>query len=311
MSQIILLVCLVFLNAFFAAAEIAFISLNDAKIEHQVKEGNKKAIKIKGMLENPSKFLATIQIGITFAGFLSSAFASEAFAKNLASVLYNWLPSISFNAWNSISIVLITVILSYFTLIFGELVPKRIAMKYSEKISFATVGLIKGVAVFTAPFVKLLTFSTNLVSKIFGVSESDEETVTEEEIRMMVDVGNENGTIDREEREMINNVFEFDDKVASEIMVPRVDVYALDMNMTISQVIDEITSDKDFRYSRIPVYENTIDEIKGIVYIKDMLLSNKNRNIKIKNLMKEAYYVPETKSVNELFFSKHSNTSIL
>ena len=174
-------------------------------------------------------------------------------------------------------------------------------MKYSEKISFATVGLIKGVAVFTAPFVKLLTFSTNLVSKIFGVSESDEETVTEEEIRMMVDVGNENGTIDREEREMINNVFEFDDKVASEIMVPRVDVYALDMNMTISQVIDEITSDKDFRYSRIPVYENTIDEIKGIVYIKDILLSQKNKNVKIKNLIKDAYFVPDTMSVNDLF----------
>ena len=301
MSQILLLVILILLNAFFAAAEIAFISLNDAKIDYQVKEGNKKAIKIKGMLETPSKFLATIQIGITLAGFLSSAFASEAFAEDLAGILSDWIPSISFNAWNSISIVIITVILSYFTLIFGELVPKRIAMKYSEKISYATIGLIKAVSVFTAPFVKLLTFSTNIVSKLFGVSESEEETVTEEEIRMMVDVGNENGTIDQEEREMINNVFEFDDKVVSEIMVPRVDVYALDMNMTISQVIDEITSDKDFRYSRIPVYEDTIDEIKGIVYIKDILMSQKNKNVKIKNLMKDAYFVPDTMSVNDLF----------
>ena len=301
MSQIILLIILILLNAFFAAAEIAFISLNDAKIDHQVKEGNKKAIKIKGMLENPSKFLATIQIGITLAGFLSSAFASEAFAKDLAEILNGWIPSISFNAWNSISIVLITIVLSYFTLIFGELVPKRIAMKYSEKISFATIGLIKAVSVFTAPFVKLLTISTNIVSKLFGVSESEEETVTEEEIRMMVDVGNENGTIDQEEREMINNVFEFDDKVVSEIMVQRVDVYALNIDMTISQVIDEITSDKDFRYSRIPVYENTIDEIKGIVYIKDILMSQKNKNVKIKNLVKDAYFVPDTMSVNDLF----------
>jgi len=301
MSQIMLLIILILLNAFFAAAEIAFISLNDAKIDHQVKEGNKKAIKIKGMLENPSKFLATIQIGITLAGFLSSAFASEAFAKDLAEILNGWIPSISFNAWNSISIVLITIVLSYFTLIFGELVPKRIAMKYSEKISFATIGLIKAVSVFTAPFVKLLTISTNIVSKLFGVSESEEETVTEEEIRMMVDVGNENGTIDQEEREMINNVFEFDDKVVSEIMVPRVDVYALNIDMTISQVIDEITSDKDFRYSRIPVYENTIDEIKGIVYIKDILMSQKNKNVKIKNLVKDAYFVPDTMSVNDLF----------
>ncbi len=301
MSQIVLLIILIFLNAFFAAAEIAFISLNDAKIDCQVKEGNKKATKIKKMLENPSKFLATIQIGITIAGFLSSAFASEAFAKHLAGALYNWMPNISFNAWNSVSIVIITVILSYFTLIFGELVPKRVAMKYSEKISFATIGIIKFVSVVTAPFVKFLTFSTNLVSKMFGVSESEEETVTEEEIRMMVDVGNENGTIDQEEREMINNVFEFDDKVVSEIMVPRIDIYALNIDMTISQVIDEITSDKDFRYSRIPVYEESIDEIKGIVYLKDILMSQKNKNVKIRNLVKEPYFVPDTMSVNDLF----------
>ena len=301
MSQILLLVILILLNAFFAAAEIAFISLNDAKIDYQVKEGNKKAIKIHNMLENPSKFLATIQIGITLAGFLSSAFASEAFAKHLASVIYQLVPSVSLSVWNSVSIVIITIILSYFTLIFGELVPKRVAMKYSEKLAYASVGIIRFVSIVTAPFVKFLTLSTNIVSKIFGVSETEEETVTEEEIRMMVDVGKEKGTIDQEEREMINNVFEFDDKVVSEIMVPRIDVYALDINMTISQVLDEITSDKDFRYSRIPVYEETIDEIKGIVYIKDILMSQKNKNVKIKNLVKEAYFVPDSMSVNALF----------
>ena len=195
MTQLLLLVILILANAFFAAAEIAFISLNDAKIDLQAKEGNKKAKKIKSMLENPSKFLATIQIGITLAGFLSSAFASEAFASELAPILHKLVPVLSLGVWNSISIILITIVLSYFTLIFGELVPKRIAMKNSEKIAFGTIGVIKAISIATAPFVKFLTFSTNIVSKIFGVSANDEETVTEEEIRMMVDVGGEKGII--------------------------------------------------------------------------------------------------------------------
>ena len=307
MSELILLFILILANAYFAAAEIAFISLNDAKLDMQVKEGNKKAKSIKKILDNPSKFLATIQIGITLAGFLSSAFASEAFASELAPILHGWIPYLSLETWNSISIVLITIILSYFTLILGELVPKRIAMKYYEKIAFGTVGVIKTIATFTAPFVKLLTFSTNVVSKLFGVSETEEETVTEEEIRMMVDVGEEKGIIEKEEREMINNVFEFNDTVVSEIMVPRTEIYAVDMNLSISKVIEEITKDDDFRYSRIPVYDETIDEIKGVVYIKDILLSTKNKNVKIKNLVKDAYYVPETKPVNELFEELRKN----
>ena len=301
MGNIFLLIILILINAFFAASEIAFISLNDAKIDLIAKEGDKKAKKIKKMLENPSKFLATIQIGITFAGFLSSAFAAEKFAGSLAPVLQNIAPKIGIDTWNNIAIILITVILSYFTLIFGELVPKRLAMKYYEKIAFSSIGVIRFLSIITAPFVKLLTFSTNLISKIFGVSENEEETVTEEEIRMMVDVGEEKGTIDKEESQMINNVFEFNDRVVSEIMIPRNDMYAIDMNLSIAQVLDEISDDEDFRFSRIPVYDESIDEIKGIVYIKDILLSNKNKNIKIKNLVKEAYYVPDTKPINELF----------
>ncbi len=305
MGQIILLIVLIGINAFFAASEIAFISLNDAKIDVQAKEGNKKAKKIKKMLENPSKFLATIQIGITLAGFLSSAYASETFASELAPRLNDLIPALSISAWNNISIIIITVILSYFTLIFGELVPKRIAMKYCEKVSFASIGIIKTISVLTSPFVKFLTFSTNIVSKIFGVSDADEETVTEEEIRMMVDVGKEKGTINQVEGDMINNVFEFNDKTVSEIMVPRKEIFALDMNLSISKVIEELT--EDFRYSRVPVYDETIDEIKGIVYIKDILLSTKNKNVRIRNLLKDAYFVPETKQVNELFDELRKN----
>ena len=301
MEEIIILIILVLINAFFAASEIAFISLNDAKIDIEAKDGNKKAKKIKKMLENPSKFLATIQIGITFAGFLSSAFAADNFARDLAPILYSWMPAISIVAWNKIAIIIITIILSYFTLIFGELVPKRIAMKYSEKIAYGSIGIIRAISIIMSPFVKFLTFSTNIVSKIFGVSENEEETVTEEEIRMMVDVGEEKGTIDEEEKTMINNVFEFNDKIVSEIMVPRTEIYAVDMNLSISEAIEGMTENEDFRYSRIVVYEESIDDVKGIVYLKDILLSGKNKNTKIKNLVKEAYFVPDSKPVNELF----------
>ena len=251
------------------------------------------------MLKNPSKFLATIQIGVTLAGFLSSAFASDTFADKLAPVLNTWLPSVSISTWKSISIIMITIILSYFTLVFGELVPKRIAMKYYEKVSFASIGVIKTISVITAPFVKFLTFSTNIVSKLFGVTGEEEDNVTEEEIRMMVDVGEEKGTIEEEEKEMINNVFEFNDKFVSEIMVPRNKIFALDIDMTIAEVIEKLS--EDMRYSRIPVYDENMDNIKGIIYIKDLLISNKNKNSKIKSLVKEAYFVSETKRVNELF----------
>ena len=297
--QLVVLIVLILLNAFFAASEIAFISLNDAKIEKQSKEGNKKAKKIQKMLQDPSKFLATIQIGITLAGFLSSAFASESFAKILAPKLNELVPAIGLSAWNSISIVLITIILSYFTLIFGELVPKRLAMRHYEKIAFSTIGIIRTISLLTAPFVKFLTFSTNIVSKIFGVSGNEEETVTEEQIRMMVDVGEEKGAIDKEEKEMINNVFEFNDKIVSEIMVPRTEIFAVDINSSISEVIDLLS--EDYRFSKIPVYDETIDEIKGIVYVKDILVSQKHKNNKIKSLVKDAYYVSESKLVNELF----------
>ena len=305
LANIIVLLILIFFNAFFAATEMAFISLNDNKIKMMAKEKNKKAIRIQKMLENPSKFLATIQIGITLAGFLSSAFAADTFADKLAPALNSLMPFISVSAWQSISIVIITVILSYFTLVFGELVPKRLAMKYSEKIAFTTCGVIKVLSVVAAPFVSFLTFSTNAISKLFGVTGEEQETVTEEEIKMLINEGKENGTIEEEETEMINNVFEFNDKVVSEIMIPRTEIYALDMNLSINEVIDELSEDK--RYSRIPVYDETIDEIKGIVYVKDILLSQKNRNVKIKNIMKEPYFVPENKLVNELFEDLRKN----
>lgn len=307
LSQITVLIILILLNAYFAASEIAYISLNDARITRQAKQGNKKANQIKKMLENPSRFLATIQIGITLAGFLSSAFASDAFAGKLAPILNNWIPSISISIWQSIAIIIITFILSFFTLVFGELVPKRLAMKHYEKIAFATIGVIRFIYIGTLPFVKLLTASTNVISKLFGVSEKDEEIVTEEEIKMMVDEGEEKGSIEEEEKNLINNVFEFNDITVSEIMTHRTDIYAIDIERNVNDLIEELD---EYKYSRVPIYEETVDEIKGILYLKDLLKYVKSKkNVKLKTIIRPAYFVAQSKPINEVFKELQKNNN--
>ena len=298
MISLLVLAILIFVNAFFAAAEIAFISLNDAKIDKQAKEGNKKAKKIRKMLKEPSKFLATIQIGITLAGFLSSAFAADAFASELAPKL-NSLINLGINTWNTISIIIITLILSYFSLVFGELVPKRIAMKNPEKIAFGSIGVIRLIHIIASPIVNFLNFSTNSICKLFGIGPQDEETVTEEEIRMMVDVGEEKGSIEEEEKELINNVFEFNDKTVSEVMIHRTEVYAIEIGSNIEDILSEL---KEYKYSRIPVYEENIDNIVGVLFIKDLLAyAYTKKEVKIKKIMRPVYFVSESKPINEFF----------
>ena len=298
--KVILIIVLIFVNAFFAASEMAFVSLNDTKLNRMAKNGNKKAEKIVKMLVNPSKFLATIQIGITLAGFLSSAFASESFASVIAPKLNELIPVLSLSAWNIVSIVVITIILSYFTLVFGELVPKRLAMKNSEKIAFFSIGIINAISVVTSPFVALLTLSTNAISRLFGVSEKEEKTVTEEEIRMMIDVGEEKGTIEEDERNMINNVFEFNDRIVSEIMIPRTDVVAVNNNISIFEALKYLEDNK-IMYSRIPVYNENIDSIVGILHFKDLFYSDKSKDTNITRVMRTPYFVPESKPIDELF----------
>ena len=296
--QILVLIVLIMINAFFAASEIAFISLNDTKVSKKAKNGDKKSKQIEKMLKNPSAFLATIQIGITLAGFLSSAFASEAFANRLAPILENLVP-LGINIWTTISIVFITIILSYFSLVFGELVPKRIAMKYSEKVSYFSIGFIRSLSIITSPFVKFLTFSTNIISKIFGIKEAEDEIVTEEDIKDMVEAGNEDGTIEPDEKELINRVFEFNDKETSEIMRHRTEMVAFEIDISIEELIEQLDKHK---YSRIPIYEGSIDNIKGILYIKDLIkYVNSEQKINIFELIKEPYFVSESKPIDEVF----------
>ncbi|MCM8711682.1 hemolysin family protein [Clostridium sp. SYSU_GA19001] len=300
--QLLLIFILVLVNAFFAASEMAVISLNKTKINYMAGEGNNKAKLLVKLLEEPSKFLATIQVGITFAGFLASASAAVSISEQL-SKLINKIGISYITAFSSqISLVLVTIALSFITLVLGELLPKRIALQNSESIAMFAVRPIVFISKITLPFVKVLTVSTNLFARIFNVhSERTEEEVTEEEIRMMIDVGEENGVLNETEKEMIDGIFEFDNTLAKEIMTHRTDVFAININSPIEQIIDEVLEEQ---YSRIPVYEDELDNIIGILFMKDLFIElrkKKIEDISIRNLLRPAYFVPKTKNTDILF----------
>ncbi|MDO4848071.1 MAG: hemolysin family protein [Clostridiaceae bacterium] len=301
--RLLILFVLILINAFFAMSEIAIISLNDSKIEKLAGEGNKKAKQILKLTKDSSSFLSTIQIGVTLAGFLTSAVASQSFAVMLSTKLAEVSVFCSNHTAliSAVSTLLITIIMSYFSLVLGELAPKKIAMNKPEKVSFAAVPVLLFVNKVFRPFVKLLSASTNGVVRLFGIDPNeDEEVVTEEEIRMMVDVGQEKGVIEDSQKEMINNIFEFDDMDVADIMTHRTDVDCVDIEDGLAEVVKLSI---ECGHSRIPVYKEDPDNIIGIVYIKDLLKyvgSNLPKTKTIKDFMREAYYVPQTKICSEL-----------
>lgn len=299
-SELMLLVLLIALNAFFAASEIALISLNENKLRYMAEEGNKKASQLLKILGDPSKFLATIQIGITLAGFLASAFAADTFAEPLVELIKKTQIPVSETVLKNIAVIFITLVLSYFTLIFGELVPKRLAMKKTETISFFVVSPLIALSTVTSPFVKLLSVSTNFVVRLFGIDPAaEEEMVTEEEIRMLVDVGEEKGAIDENEREMINNIFEFDNKEVCDIMTHRTEIVGIPITASIKEIMDIV---KEAKFTRYPVYEENIDDIIGILNIKDFIQLTEDRNdFCLKNIIRQPYFVPSSKKADELF----------
>jgi len=302
-TEIIVLMILIVFNAFFAASEIALISLNDNKIRLMAEDGDKKAMQLKNLLGEPSKFLATIQIGITLAGFLASAFASESFADPLVKFLLATGIPIAETWLKTASVLVITIILSYVTLVLGELVPKRIAMEKSEPIARFVANPLQALSVVTSPFVRLLTISTNFFVRLFGVDpNAEEEQVTEEEIRMLVDVGEEKGTIHETEKEMINNIFEFDNKTVSDIMTHRTEIAALPVDASLDEVTSFVNTEK---YSRIPVYEDNIDNIIGVMHSKYLIqyLTEDSDKTKfdLRNMIRQPYFVPASKRTDELF----------
>lgn len=303
--KMLVLLLLILVNAFFAMSEMAIITLNDNKVRKLAQEGHKGAIKVIKLIENPSSFLSTIQIGVTLAGFLTSASAAGNFSEPLTNLFIGWfnITSASIISFiNGISVVVVTIIISFFSLVLGELVPKRIAMQRSEEISYKIVGILLAVKKSLKLFIKLLSWSTNLVVRIMGFDPNvSQEVVTEEEIRMMVDAGEEKGAIEESEKEMINNVFEFDDIVAADVMTHRTDFIAVEINDSIAEVIETTLKEG---YSRIPVYEDELDNIRGILYVKDLLKyvgENIPENIKLSEIMREAFFVPESKRCRALF----------
>lgn len=299
--MILLQVILIMLNAVFACAEIAVISMNDTKLARMASEGDKRAIRLARLTSQPARFLATIQVAITLSGFMGSAFAAE----NFSGVLVDWVVgmgvTVPVNVLDSVAVVLITVVLSYFTLVFGELVPKQIAMRKAEPLALGLSSLISTIATVFAPLVGLLTASTNVILRLFRIDPNqEEESVSEEEIRMMVDVGSEKGTIDHEEKKFIQNVFEFNDLSAGEIITHRTDVVMLDINDSMDEWKEIIFNS---RHTRYPVCDGTADKVIGILNAKEYfrMEQNDDRDAVMENAVRMPYFVPETVKADVVF----------
>ncbi len=291
---------LIFLNAVFACAEIAVISINDNKLKRMAENGDKRAVRLASLTAQPAKFLATIQVGITLAGFLGSAFAADNFSDRIVDWLIAQGVTISPTKLDILAVIGITLILSYITLIWGELVPKRIAMQHAEKIGLFMSSSIYIIAKIFSPIVWFLTVSTNISLRLLGINpEEKNENVTEEEIRIMIDVGTENGTIDDKEKELIHNVFEFDDKLVYEVMKHRTDVQFLDVEDDTGNW-EKIMIET--RYSVYPVYKDNTDNILGILNIKDYYkYKPQGKSALINKAIKPTLFVPETQHIDDLF----------
>lgn len=300
-KQILLQIILIALNAFFAATEIAVISLNEKKVRALAEDGNKKAVKMLKIIEEPTQFLSTIQIGITLAGFLGSAFAADNFAEVLSAAIskaFN-LSADNTKIINTVAVVLVTLILSYFTLIFGELVPKRIAMKHKEKLANSVCGIISFLAAVLKPIIWFLTISTNAVLRLVGIDPHEkEEPVSEEDIVLMLDAGADEGSLDHDDIEYIKNVFKLDKMTAEDVMTPRKSVISISYDASDKEILEII---EDESYSRIPVYEDNPDKIIGILHACDYLLKRNEKNFDLKSILHTPVFVPETVSLDVLF----------
>ena len=300
LGLIILQLVLIALNAIFACAELAVLSINETKLERMADQGDKRAKRLFRLTREPAKFLATIQVAITLSGFLGSAFAADGFSEPLVDWVLSLGVNISRSTLDSIAVIIITLILSYFTLVFGELVPKRVAMKKAEALGLSISGLVSGISIVFKPIVWFLSVSTNAILRLLGIDPNEaDEQVNEEEILMMVDAGSEKGAIDEQEREFIQNVFEFDDLTAEEIAVHRTEVTILWMEDTMEEWAKTI---HDSRHTLYPVCQDSADNIIGILNAKDYFrLDDKSRENVMQNAVKAPFFVPETIKADVLF----------
>ena len=310
LGLIILQLLLIALNAIFACAELAVLSINETKLERMADQGDKRAKRLFRLTREPAKFLATIQVAITLSGFLGSAFAADGFSEPLVDWVLSLGVKIPRTTLDSIAVVVITLILSYFTLVFGELVPKRVAMKKAEALGLSISGLVNGISVAFKPIVWFLSVSTNAILRLLGIDPDEaDEQVNEEEILMMVDAGSEKGAIDEQEREFIQNVFEFDDLTAEEIAVHRTEVTVLWMEDTMEEWAKTI---HDSRHTLYPVCQDSADNIIGILNAKDYFrLDDKSRENVMQNAVKAPFFVPETIKADVLFRKMKKTRNIM
>ena len=301
-AQVVLLVILILINAFFAAAEMSVVSVNKNKMKVLAQQGNKRADAVLKQLDEPNKFLSTIQVAITLAGFMASAVAAVSLSDDLGALVQAHL------GWDAVlaadvAVVVVTILLSYVTLVLGELFPKRVAMQHAEGIAMLTIGPVKVVGAIAKPFVWFLSVSVNILLRLTRQKVNvDNDEFSEDEVKSMLEAGQESGVLKEEGRKMINSIFEFDDKLAYEIMTPRTDVFAIDINDPVTDFLDELM---EMRYSRIPVIDEDFDNVIGILNIKDYLIQAREHgfdNVDIASIIRKAHFVPETKNIDTLFF---------
>lgn len=297
LGQILLIVALTAINAFFASAEMAFVSLNQGKVREKAAQGDKKSINILNLLSDSDNFLATIQVAITLAGFISSASAATSFATRLEPYLT------AVPGGKQLAVVVVTIILSYITLVFGELYPKQIALQKAEEVAGFTAGTIRVVQIVATPFVKLLSLSTSLLKRITPIDFSKkEEKMTRDEFRSYLENSQKEGAIDIEQFSMLKGVLSMDTKMAREIMVPRTDTYMIDYEDGNERNIPLLL---DCTYSRVPVYKSDKDNIIGIIHVKNLLKASRHTalaEIDLKELLNPPLYVPETIFMDDLLY---------
>lgn len=315
LPQLLLQLVLIAVNALFAATEIAVISLNETKVRRMAEGGDRKAAKMLRMVTEPTGFLSTIQICITLAGFLGSAFAADNFSDKLVNWLINdcGVSGVSSSALDTISVIIITLVLSYFTLVLGELVPKRIAMKRSESIARAVSGLMIAMTAALRPIIWLLTVSTNGVLRLCGIDPEDNaEEVSEEEIIMMLDEGEEAGSIESGEKELIKNVFSLNDTTAEDVMVHRSQVAFLKRDDARTTLLNEIA---ESGYSRFPVYGENIDDIVGILYAKTYLTAqSRGERCEMKDFLMPPRFVHASTHINRILLDmqrEHAHMAVV
>ncbi len=299
--NIILIGVLIIINGIFAASEAALVAVNHNRLRDDVEKGNKRAIKVSKFVDNPTNFLSTIQIGITFIGFINAIIVSDAFSDRIVNYFITKV-SMDPNLIRPIVTIVLTLALTYFQVVLGELVPKRIAMRYPKKVSYTFVGLNNFLSIFMRPLVWLLTGSANVIIKLLGIKiDEAEDRYSEQEIRLMVNAGKKTGSIDETESEMIENIFEFDDTTVADIMTHRTEIIAIDIEASKAEVIKVVSKE---RFTRFPVYEDNIDNIVGTIHSKDLLayLDNFNKeSFHLNDILRKALYIPESKIVSELF----------